>query len=209
MELAVGAAWGDGYKAPKLLGCYEADLHTHLRKAVKRAPGTVVIVGCAEGYYAVGMARLLPEATVFAFDINSKAAAVCRRAAELNGVNKRLLVDGLCTISMLGDLVARGGRPLIFMDIEGGERELLDPVRVPLLGSCDIIVECHDFVDRSITATLQERFATSHEVELVTESTRFDPKRFMQLHSWFELDRLLVVHEGRPEIAKWLVCWAD
>jgi Methyltransferase small domain len=208
MALPEGAAWGDGDRAPKLLGCYEANLHTHLLKSVTRGPRTVVNVGCAEGYYAVGLARLLPDATTFAFDINAAAVAVCRQAAEVNGVSQRLVVDGLCTTEILGHLVARNRRPLIFMDCEGGELELLDPARVPLLGNCDIIVETHDFIDRSITATLLERFGTSHKVELLAGGAR-DPNQFVELHSWEELDRWLLVDEGRPEIMNWLVCWAD
>jgi precorrin-6B methylase 2 len=207
MELPIGNGWADGYRAPKLLGCYESDLHQHVRELQKRKPATVVNVGCAEGYYAVGLARLLPDATVFAFDINGQSAATCRQAADMNGVSKRIVVDSLCTISMLGELLARGGRPLVFMDIEGGERELLDAARVPLLRNCDIIVENHDFVDRSISATLLERFSSSHTVELIVESAR-NPNQFSHLQTWSELDRWLVVDEGRPVTMKWLVCWA-
>ncbi len=207
MKLPVGKTWEDGYRAPKLLGCYETDLQPDLLKAVGRAPGTIINIGCAEGYYAVGLARLLPDAMVFAFDIDSAAAAVCRQAAELNGVGKRLEIKGLCTALLLAELVARDARPLVFMDIEGGELQLLDPKVAPGLGNCDIIVETHDFVERSITATLQERFASSHTVRLVTESAR-DPNQFVQLHRWWETDRWLVIDEGRPETMKWLVCWA-
>ena len=207
MEIPIGTAWADGYRAPKLLGCYEADLHQPVREILKRKPAPVVNVGCAEGYYAVGLARLLPDATIFGFDINAQSAATCRQAAELNGVSKRIVLDGLCTASMLAELLTHGERPLVFMDIEGGERELLDPARVPLLRSSDIIVEIHDFVDRSISATLLERFSTSHAVELIVESAR-NPNQFTQLQTWSELDRWLVVDEGRPVTMKWLVCWA-
>jgi hypothetical protein len=208
MELPIGKTWEDGYRAPKLLGCYEASLHAHVLKSVKRAPDTVVNIGCAEGYFAVGLARLLPNATVFAFDINPKAAAVCRQAADLNGVSERLVLDGLCTTTTLGQLTARGGRTLIFIDIEGGELQLLDPARVPSLANCDIIVETHDFVDPSITSTLQDRFSTSHTVELVAEIPR-DPSQFIPLRSWWEIDRSLVVDEARTEVMNWLACWAN
>jgi Methyltransferase domain len=208
MELPISKTWEEGYRAPRLLGCYEAGLHAHLLKSVQRAPETVINIGCSEGYYAVGLARLLPNATVFGFDINPKAAAVCRQAAELNGVSERLVLDGLCTTTALGQLAGRNGRPLIFIDCEGAELQLLDPARVPTLANCDIIVETHDFVDRSITPTLLDRFSTSHTIELVAESAR-DPNQFNPLRSWRELDRSLVVDEARPEAMNWLVCWAN
>ena len=207
MELDDGRAY-DWHRANKLLGCYEANLNTHLLKSVKRVPGTVVNVGCAEGYYAVGLARLLPDATVFAFDADANAAGVCRQAAELNGVSNRVVVNGFCTTEILGHLVARARRTLIFMDCEGGELELLDPARVPLLASCDIIVETHDYIDRSITGALLQRFAASHAVELVEGGGARDTNQFAELHSWRELDRWLLVSEGRHETMNWLVCWA-
>ena len=206
MELDDGRAY-DWHRANKLLGCYEANLNTHLLKSVKRVPGTVVNVGCAEGYYAVGLARLLPDATVFAFDTDWNAGR-CRQTAELNGVSNRVVVNGLCTTEMLAHLVARAGRTLIFMDCEGGELELLDPARVPLLASCDIIVETHNYLDRSITGTLLQRFAASHAVELVESGGARAINQFAELHSWRELDRWLLVSEGRPETMNWLVCWS-
>jgi hypothetical protein len=208
MELPISKAWEDGYRAPRLLGCYEAGLHALLLKSVKRAPETVINIGCSEGYYAVGLARLLPNATVFGFDINPKAAAICRQAAELNGVSERVVLDGLCTTTILDKLAARSGRPLIFVDCEGAELQLLDPARVPTLANCDIIVETHDFVDRSITSTLLDRFSTSHTVEVVAESAR-DPNQFIPLRSWSELDRSLLLDEARPEAMNWLVCWVN
>src|SRR4051812_42950342 len=42
---------------PMVLGSFEAELHDHLERFLARAPRVVVNIGCAEGYYAVGIAR--------------------------------------------------------------------------------------------------------------------------------------------------------
>ena len=57
MAMLPESSWGDGDLAPKLLGCYEAELHPAIAKAISRKPKNIVNIGCAEGYYAVGMAR--------------------------------------------------------------------------------------------------------------------------------------------------------
>ncbi len=44
----------------RLVGCYEAELHNTIEEVIARRPPLVVNVGCAEGYYAVGLARRLP-----------------------------------------------------------------------------------------------------------------------------------------------------
>ena len=151
---------------------------------------------------------MLPDATVFAFDADANAAGVCRQAAELNGVSNRVVVNGFCTTEILGHLVARARRTLIFMDCEGGELELLDPARVPLLASCDIIVETHDYLDRSITGTLLQRFAASHAVELVKSGAHATRINLPNCIHGGSFDRWLLVSEGRPETMNWLVCWA-
>src|ERR671916_736294 len=38
--------------APKLLGCYELELHEALKDAIAAAPDLVVNIGAADGYYA-------------------------------------------------------------------------------------------------------------------------------------------------------------
>jgi SAM-dependent methyltransferase len=205
MELPAASSWGDGDRATKILGCYEANLHDAIRRAVERAPATVVNVGCAEGYYAIGLARLLPQARVFAYDIDAAATAVCAQAARDNGV--AVTIGGECTCALLAEHAAGAGRVLLFLDCEGAELTLLDPERVPELDRCDILVECHDFVDRSITATLQRRLAATHAVELLHQGPR-DPHAVAELAGWPELDRWLLVDEGRPESMTWLACWA-
>src|SRR3954469_9686968 len=51
----------EGCLIPKLLGIYEAPLIQHLHRLLARSPEVVLNIGCAEGYYAVGLARLLPD----------------------------------------------------------------------------------------------------------------------------------------------------
>jgi 2-polyprenyl-3-methyl-5-hydroxy-6-metoxy-1,4-benzoquinol methylase/protein-L-isoaspartate O-methyltransferase len=207
MAMLPEVSWGDGDLAPKLLGCYESELHPAIAKAIARGPKSVVNIGCAEGYYAVGMARALPHSQVFAFDTNVAAQAICGRAAAANQVAGRASVAGACTVDTLRNLVAKDDHSLLLVDCEGAELALLDPREVPGIQACDIIVECHDFLDPTITATLRQRFAATHDVEIVSEGPR-DPNQFPTLQRWQSFDRWLAVNENRPMTMNWLVCWA-
>ncbi len=208
MQLPMRSSWnGDGDLAPKLLGCYEEELHRPLEELVARKPVRILNIGCAEGYYAVGLARIVPDAKVFAYDIRIDAQTICRLAAETNGVGSRVTVGGPCTLDTLRTAIAREGRTLIVMDCEGAELALLDQTAVPELATCDILVECHDYVDRAITATLRRRFMTSHVVENIVEGAR-DPNKYALVRQWESLDRWLIVNEGRPEMMNWLLCRA-
>jgi 2-polyprenyl-3-methyl-5-hydroxy-6-metoxy-1,4-benzoquinol methylase len=207
MSMLPQASWGDGDLAPKLLGCYEAELHPSIAKAISRKPKKIINIGCAEGYYAVGMARALPQSQVFAFDIDEKARAICDRAAAANHVRERAQVAGACTLDTLRDTISNDDRTLLLVDCEGSELQLLDPAQVPSIAACDVIVECHDFLNSTITATLRQRFAASHDVEIVSEGPR-DPNQFPTLQRWQSTDRWLAVNENRPMTMNWLVCWA-
>ncbi len=191
----------------KLLGCYEVELHAAIAKAIGRDPAVVVNVGCGQGYYAVGLAQLLPRARVFAFDSNPGSQEICRRAAFANRVSERVLVSGKCEIEFFRQISAEADRPLLIVDCEGAELDLLDPDRAPELMHCDLIIECHDFMDPRITPTLRERFSGSHDLENVVEGAR-DPNQFESLRGWQSIDRWIAMSEGRTAMTNWLLCWA-
>ena len=59
----------EGGLAPRLLGTYEAELHPALAAVAARGLQLIYDVGCAEGYYAVGLARAVPGARVRAYGV--------------------------------------------------------------------------------------------------------------------------------------------
>ena len=204
LVLSARAAWGDGDALPKLLGCYEAELHPLITQLVEGAPDLVVNVGAAEGYYAIGLARLLPATSVHAFDSAAESHDICRETARLNGVEARVSVAGECTPELLQTLLIRGQRPLLVCDCEGCERVLIDPRRVPALTGTQMLIECHDFIDATITQTLVDRLAATHDLVGVREGAR-DPNTTPFLQSLNSLDRWLAMCEYRPCTMHWLL----
>ena len=67
----------EGCHIAKLLGCYEQPLQPHIEAAIAANYLTILNIGCAEGYYAVGMASRMPHTQVLAFDLNPTAQEVC------------------------------------------------------------------------------------------------------------------------------------
>lgn len=198
------ASWGDGDLLPKLIGCYESELHPVIEEIVASVPDLIINIGAAEGYYAAGMARRVPEALVHAFDTDSKSQDICRQTAALNDAASRMSVSGLCSADLLQAIVPRGRRPVVICDCEGYERDLIDPRRVPSLRAATLVVECHDFLDASITPTLVERLSATHDLAGLREAGR-DPNEFPFLQRLDSLDRWLAVCEYRPTMMHWLV----
>ena len=90
MDYATSAT--EGALTARLLGTYESELHPYLAKFAANPPDCVIDVGCAEGYYAVGLARMMPQVRVHAFDIQEKARRACAEMAAKNGVGDRVII---------------------------------------------------------------------------------------------------------------------
>ena len=185
---------------PKLLGSYEAELHQSVTAIIDSDYGRIIDVGCAEGYYAVGLALRVPEARVFAFDIDPRARQLCEEMAEVNSVSERVVVGGECNCERLDALL--DDRSLVICDCEGYELELLDPDRVPNLSVSDVLVELHDFIDRTISPTIISRFAETHDISLISSHER-DPSTYPALETFSDWDRHVAVAEFREDQMQW------
>jgi hypothetical protein len=188
--------------APKLVGSYEAEIQPVIQYVISSQSTTVVDIGCAEGYYAVGLLAAMPNATCFAFDTDPKARVLCAEMAAANHVANRLHILGKCESHALNALSLDGA--FVFCDCEGAEAELLDPVLVPDLRSCDILVEIHECFRPGVTKALCERFAGTHTISLINTSKR-DPLRYPCLSFLGSKDRSLAVEEFRPIGMQWAI----
>ena len=191
----------EGCFVPKLLGCYEQELHPALAQFILGRPDAVLNIGCAEGYYAVGLARALPEAKVYAWDIAPDAREKTARNAAANGVGDRITVAADFDPVMLGDYTE--GISLIICDIEGAEFEDLDPGRYPALSAFDMIVEAHPDGNRTVEQ-LASRFSSTHRVDIVYPQPR-NPTAHYLLKGLTPLDQSLALFE-RLEFTPWIIC---
>jgi len=194
----------EGCHIAKLLGCYEQPLQPFIELAINKKYSQILNVGCAEGYYAVGLAMRMPSTKVMAYDINLNAQRVCSELAKKNSVSDRVLISGLFTLDNLTSLDASS--TLILCDIEGAEKELLDPQKSSALKFVDIIVESHECLIPGVTQLLINRFNESHEISLVRDngqrSLETPPQWFTNLA---HLDQLLATWEWRSGPTPWLV----
>ena len=195
------AAASEGALIARLLGTYESELHPHIEAIAARGLDGVIDVGCAEGYYAVGLARQL-GIPVHAHDILERARDACATLASRNGVSDRVIIGGEFAPE---DFQAFAGRRmLVLVDTEGAELGILDPVRGPALAAMSIIVETHDGYTPNALSTLVERFSATHDILHVDQG----PKVYEQppwLAQLSHLDQLLATWEWRAFPTPWLV----
>ena len=91
------------------------------------------------------------------------------------------------------------------MDVEGAERELLDPSVVPSLRRAIILVEAHPFIVPGILNTLQARFAETHVLQLIRQGEVVPRNAFRpEVSDMHESFKMLLSSEGRPETMYWI-----
>ena len=186
-------------QVPKLTGAYELELHAALEEWIAAKPSIVVDVGCAEGYYAVGLARALPGAEAYAYDIDERSREWCGGLAQLNDVtNIEVRVE--CTLDTLRGLPGDG--VALFMDCEGCELELLRPDAVPQMAGWRVIAELHDFMRPGLGEEILARFAQTHDVEVIEERPR-DGVDIEQLAFLSARQRAVALDEFRPARMRW------
>lgn len=168
VDQAVCSAWH-----PKLLGTYEQELHPVVHEIIGLGFRTVIDIGAAEGYYACGLAKKLPQAKVLAFEADLKGRFLLERNIALNSLQDKVAVRGFCDPSLLaGELNQAGSPVLIICDTEGYEYDLLSPLNVPALKSSWVLVELHDFMLPGIGDIIEKRFAATHTIKKILAQPR-------------------------------------
>jgi len=187
---------------PKLLGTYECELHGTVADAIADAPDRIAIVGSAEGYYAVGLARAILGAKALAFDIDPWARARCGELARLNGVAARVETRSFCAEKDL--LALRGVRALVLSDCEGFEYRLFTPQVITALADSTVIVETHPHAVGGDNAALALAFCGTHAVHMIRFAGRGHLPRELNGVPLSDAEFAAAVDECRPAGQEWL-----
>lgn len=186
---------------PRLLGSYECELHGALERLLAFPHETIVDVGAADGYYAVGLALRAPARSVHAFERDRRRRRLLAKVAAVNGVSERVRIAGTCDVSALRGI--RATTALVKVDCEGDELELLRPDDVPLLQRSALLVELHDHIRVGATEIVLSRFASTHDAELIPSRGR-EARQHPELDGLDSRDARRAIDESRPPM-RWAV----
>lgn len=194
--------------APKLIGSYEREIAEVIEELCSEEWSAIVDIGCAEGYYAVGLALRIPGAIVHAYDADPNMTRSCRETAELNGVESRIRMGSFLTSEALRKLDL-GHRALIISDCEGHEYSIFDAEIIGNLKRHDVLIELHDGTRGALTSDLIRRFSPSHIPQIIRS---IDDWRKPLLYEYPELAghdaalRMTILAEARGDQMEWLYC---
>ncbi len=192
---------------PKLVGSYEEELHAQIEKLCEIEYAEIINIGCAEGYYAVGMAMKMPNTKVYAYDTSELEQNLCREMARLNGVEDRVIIGGEITPEDLGKRKFEG-RTLIVCDCEGAEKFLFTRQNIDNLSGCDFLIEMHDLFDITISTYLTKLLQGTHNMDFVksidaiekAKTYAYDISKGLTLE-----EKKALFGENREAIMEWMI----
>jgi predicted O-methyltransferase YrrM len=185
--------------APKIIGSYEEELNEIIEDIISSGKYTnIVDIGCAEGYYAVGLALRMKNVKIHAFDAEEKALELCKAMAATNNVTNSILLNGFCNPDTLKNFQFKG-KGLIICDCEGYEYHLFTKETIPYLKECDLIIELHDQLDDRVSKTILPLFKESHNIKLINSFIR-NPGLYSELKDFSPIDQKLILSETRDGV---------
>jgi hypothetical protein len=184
----------------KIVGSYESELHNVIRQISNTKYDEIINVGCAEGYYAVGLARNIAGATVYAYDIDQYSLEVCREMAKANQVEDRMRFRERCSAESLAEFQFKG-KTLIVSDCEGAELDLFTEKSISNLNTCDLLIEMHDPLIPGVTSAILTRFSPTHNLQVF--STQDKPVYdYPELSMLSDSEKKIALCDNRGEIGK-------
>jgi hypothetical protein len=109
-------------------------------------------------------------------------------------------IHGLCDHQSFEQLA--GESTLVFMDIEGAEKDLVDPALAPSLRQTDLIIELHDMFVPGTREALMSRLGESHDLDIVRDTDQ--RAHYPALERLPSELRPVATHERRPPNMEWL-----
>jgi hypothetical protein len=183
----------------KLMGIYEKELYPVIECITQKPLHSLCIIGTAEGYHALGLARLTGLSPC-CFERDEKCNENLHLLSSLNEVP--IKENGQFTSKTTLEL-APG---LILMDIEGEEINVLTKDRLSAWKDHHVIVEVHA---SSIKEKIKERSKTDFKTDFVPVQRRTVddypltiPFKWL-LRRWWHVP----VQEWRSDSIGWLILW--
>ena len=191
----------------KLIGSYEMEITDYILTAIDDKYQQVIDIGCAEGYYAVGLALKIEKTTVYAYDIDSEARKLTTEMANINDVSKKVVVRKSIKSSSFSEFDLTK-KTLIISDIEGAERFIFNSSNIKLFKNCFLIIETHDWVDINISTDLENLFSPTHNVKAIQsigDNIKAKNYSFTELENLDLLTKYRIFEEGRRYVDEWLI----
>jgi hypothetical protein len=208
-NLGTNTTWRRADNGPKLLGFYEQEV-CELLARLSRERDTLIDLGGADGYFAVGCLHANLYNECHCYEIVAESRANLAAVAEANSVRDRLQIYEAATSQFPAELTARGvdlSRSVVLIDIEGHEFTVLTEACLSDLSQSHVIVETHPFLAGGGQANYDELVARAGKifnVHAFQTGARDPSTRPILREHWTDTERWILCSESRATLMTWL-----
>lgn len=205
LRMTWDSSWGSNSRCTMLLGIYESELLTVLKRVSKHYR-YFIDIGAADGYYAVGvLVGNLFEKT-YCFEASVKGRKIIERNANLNDVSERISISGPAVGDFFNQIQPEvRSNAVLLIDIEGGEFEMLSSQFFEAFNSSVILVEIHDWMVSDSELKLENLKLQAQDYFEIKElkTAERNPGAFKELVNMTDSERWIACSEGRDKLQSW------
>ena len=196
--------WSQKDLGGKLLGLYEFEIQDLLSTIQKRRRSTLIDVGGADGFYAVGALVNNLFDNCICFELTEKGRTSLERTANDNGVIDRLQILGEANENSFLSVEVDFLDCVILIDIEGTEYDLLTDKVLNKLKQTELIIEIHVFDEEHELERKRLMGIVSNLFDLnIIRTSGRDFSIINETYHFSDTDRGLLTSEGRDKLGEW------
>ncbi|MDH0898491.1 hypothetical protein N5C12_03845 [Comamonas aquatica] len=207
MKLSEDNWWGKLDLGSQCLGLYEKELLEIISKFKKNEFTTLIDIGAADGYYAVGMLFSGKVQHAICFEQSQKGRETIQRNFEYNNSPGKINIleeANIVSLSKISNYLTN--KTFVIIDIEGAEFNLLTDDILNKLHLCTIFIEIHNWIENFnfLYENLLMRADKYFEINIVDRLER-STINIEELRDFTDDNRLLLTSERRPCMMRFLI----
>ena len=194
-------SWGKGDIASKIYGFYENKIQEKLKDLKKPI---LIDIGAADGFFAIGSLKSKICDFCYAFEETKKSRENLYITAEINDVKNNISIMGEVNKDNFFSLLPSEidfSKTIILCDIEGGEFNFFTDEILKKIRYSNIIIEIHNN-KYNLEIDFLERVKRYFDVSIIIDNDK-NFENILELHHLNDIDRNLIICEGRSYIGKW------
>ena len=193
----------------RLIGTYEYEVQKKLIELTKKNLFEYLInFGAADGYHLISILKHGLVKKGLAFEINPDGREYLKKTAELNSVSDKIQIFEKADLTYLKSNFSEEmlSKSIFLIDIETDEFDLLDEDAFKFLSKSVLVIENHDFMynDKKKIEKYFANIKKYFDLEYLHYASR-DPNKIPELNRFREMDRWIMMDEGRPSTMTWLI----
>ena len=200
--------WKSRDNCSKLLGIYESQVQDKIiQEQKKNNLINIVNFGAADGYHILGLIKKGYFENGYAFEIDKITKNYLEENINKNNLDGKIKTFFEANFDIIFKNISDNDlkKTLFLIDIEGHEFELLNENILKRLVHSYLLIENHDFIqpNKNLTNIFQQNIKKFFNIEIIEYSSK-NPFQINLLKNFSEIDKWLMMNEGRPQTMHWI-----